>query len=170
MDLKEIIRVIPDFPEPGISFKDITTLLKDGQSFRYAISQLADACREKKVDLIVAPEARGFVLGAPVAYELGIGFIPVRKIGKLPAETMEAAYDLEYGKDKVEIHIDAIKPGQKVAVVDDLLATGGTVNTTLELVKKLGGEVSLVAFLIELTYLPGRKQLSEYEVFSLIKY
>ncbi len=168
--LKDKIRVIPDFPEPGIRFKDITTLLKDGEAFKQTIDLLADKCREMKIDLVVGPEARGFLIGAPLAYALGVGFVPVRKVGKLPYDTIEGAYDLEYGKDKVEIHVDAIEKGQRVVVVDDLLATGGTINTTLELVKKLGGEIACIAFLIELTYLPGRKQLSEYDVVSLIKF
>lgn len=170
MDLKEKIRVILDFPEPGIRFKDITTLLKDGKAFKYAIDQLAESCRDKNVDVVVGPEARGFLIGAPLAYALGVGFVPVRKAGKLPAETLESSYELEYGKDKVEIHLDAIQPGQRVLVVDDLLATGGTINTTIEMVKKLGGVVAGVAFLIELTYLDGRKKLHDYDVISLIKY
>ena len=168
--LKEKIRVIPDFPEPGIRFKDITTLLKDGPSFKQAIDLMADRCRDLKVDLVVGPEARGFIIGAPLSYALGVGFVPVRKVGKLPHATLEGAYDLEYGKDKVEIHVDAIESGQRVVVVDDLLATGGTINTTLELIKKLGGQIACIAFLIELTYLPGRQQLSDYEVLSLIKF
>ena len=168
--LKEKIRVIPDFPEPGIRFKDITTLLKDGAAYKQAIDIMADRCRDLKIDLVVGPEARGFLFGAPLAYALGVGFVPVRKFGKLPFDTIEGVYDLEYGKDKVEIHIDAIKKGQRVVVVDDLLATGGTINTTIELVKKLGGDIACVAFLIELTYLPGRKQLSEYDVLSLIQF
>lgn len=170
MNLKEKIREISDFPEPGISFKDITTLLKDGEAFKYAIDQLTKDCRGKNIDLVVGPEARGFLIGAPLAYALGVGFVPVRKAGKLPAETLESSYELEYGKDRVEIHLDSIKSGQRVLVVDDLLATGGTINTTIELVKKLGGVVAGVAFLIELTYLDGRKKLGGYDVISLIKY
>lgn len=170
MNLKEKIRVIPDFPEPGISFKDITTLLKDGQAYSYAINQLAEKYRNKHIDLIVAPEARGFLIGAPLAHALGVGFVPVRKSGKLPGKTIEGTYDLEYGKDKVEMHLDAIEKGQRVLVVDDLLATGGTIKTTLDLIKKLGGEIMGVAFLIELSYLPGRAQLEDYDVFSLIQY
>ncbi len=168
--LKEKIRVIPDFPEPGIRFKDITTLLKDGKAYKQAIDLMAERCRGLNVDLVVGPEARGFIIGAPLAYALGVGFVPVRKVGKLPCDTIEGAYDLEYGKDRVEIHVDAIEKGQRIVVVDDLLATGGTINTTLELIKKLGGEIACIAFLIELTYLPGRKQLSEYDVLSLIQF
>jgi adenine phosphoribosyltransferase len=169
-DFKEKIRVILDFPEPGIRFKDITTLLKDGPAFKEAILQLAESCRDKKVDVVVGPEARGFLIGAPLAYELGVGFVPVRKAGKLPGETFQSSYELEYGNDKLEIHLDAIKKGQRVLVVDDLLATGGTISTTIDMVKKLGGEITGVAFLIELTYLPGREKLKDYDVISLIKY
>lgn len=170
LDFKEKIRVILDFPEPGIRFKDITTLLKDGPAFKEAILQLAESCRDKKVDVVVGPEARGFLIGAPLAYELGVGFVPVRKAGKLPGETFQSSYELEYGNDKLEIHLDAIKKGQRVLVVDDLLATGGTISTTIDMVKKLGGEITGVAFLIELTYLPGREKLKDYDVISLIKY
>ncbi|HEY8362835.1 MAG TPA: adenine phosphoribosyltransferase [Tissierellaceae bacterium] len=170
MDLKEKIRVIMDFPKKGISFKDITTLLKDGEAFKTAIKSLADLVREKDFDLVAGPEARGFIIGAPLAYELGKGFVPARKKGKLPGETIKAEYQLEYGTDVLEMHKDAIKKGQKVLVVDDLLATGGTIFSTIELVEKLGGIVTAVAFLIELTELKGRESLSKYEVISLIKY
>jgi len=170
MDLKEKIRVIEDFPKEGISFKDITTLIKDGKAFREAIKSMADLIRDKKVDLVTGPEARGFIIGAPLAYELGVGFIPTRKKGKLPGKTIKAEYKLEYGSDIIEMHEDAIEPGQKVVVVDDLLATGGTILSTIELVEKLGGVVSAVVFLIELEDLKGREQLSKYEVYSIIKY
>ncbi len=170
MDLKEKIRVIEDFPKKGISFKDITTLIKDGQAFREAIKSMAELIRHKEVDLITGPEARGFIIGAPLAYELGVGFVPTRKKGKLPGKTLQAEYKLEYGSDIIEMHVDAIKPGQKVVVADDLLATGGTILSTIELVEKLGGQVSAVVFLIELEDLKGREQLSDYEVFSLVKY
>lgn len=170
MDLKEKIRVIEDFPKKGISFKDITTLIKDGQAFREAIKSMAELIRHKEVDLITGPEARGFIIGAPLAYELGVGFVPTRKNGKLPGKTLQAEYKLEYGSDIIEMHVDAIKPGQKVVVADDLLATGGTILSTIELVEKLGGQVSAVVFLIELEDLKGREQLSDYEVFSLVKY
>lgn len=169
-DFKEKIRVILDYPQKGIRFKDITTLLRDGQAFHYAIAEMAKQQQGKEIDLVVGPEARGFLIGAPLAYELKAGFVPVRKAGKLPAEVERVEYSLEYGKDSLEIHKDAIEPGQKVLVVDDLLATGGTIASTIDLVERLGGEVVGVAFLIELTYLDGRKNLNKYEVTSLIKY
>lgn len=168
--LKEKIRIIMDFPKKGISFKDITTLLKDGEAFKAAIKSLAELVKEKDFDLIAGPEARGFIIGAPLAFELGKGFIPARKKGKLPGETIKAEYKLEYGTDILEMHKDAILEGQKVLVVDDLLATGGTIFTTIELVEKLGGKVVGVAFLIELTELNGRENLKGYDVFSLIQY
>ncbi|HHX23280.1 MAG: adenine phosphoribosyltransferase [Tepidanaerobacteraceae bacterium] len=170
MDLKQKVRVIEDFPQEGISFKDITTLLKDGEAFRHAIKSMAELIRNKDVDLVAGPEARGFIVGTPLAYELGVGFVPARKKGKLPGEVIKAEYDLEYGTDIIEMHKDAIKPGQKVVVVDDLLATGGTILSTVELVEKLGGIVSGIIFLIELTELNGRQNLSNYDVYSLIKY
>ncbi len=170
MDLKEKIRVIEDFPKKVISFKDITTLIKDGEAFKEAIKSMAELIRDKEVDLITGPEARGFIIGAPLAYELGVGFIPTRKKGKLPGKTIKAEYQLEYGSDIIEMHEDAIKAGQKVVVVDDLLATGGTIISTIELVEKLGGKVAAVVFLIELEDLKGREQLSDYEVYSLVKY
>ncbi|EGK14568.1 adenine phosphoribosyltransferase [Desmospora sp. 8437] len=170
MDFKEKIRVIEDFPQPGVRFKDITTLLKDGKAFRAAIDTMADSLRDRKVDLVVGPEARGFVVGTPLAYALGVGFIPVRKSGKLPAETVEADYSLEYGKDQLAIHKDAIEPGQRVLIVDDLLATGGTVQATLNLVHRLQADVVGAAFVIELTYLKGREKLSDVDIFSLIQY
>ncbi|MDQ0339530.1 adenine phosphoribosyltransferase [Caldalkalibacillus uzonensis] len=171
MDFKAKIRVIKDFPQPGIRFKDITTLLKDGQAYQAAIDQLASFAESKGADLVVGPEARGFVIGAPIAYKLGKGFVPVRKSGKLPAEAVQAEYDLEYGKDALAIHKDAIVKGQKVLVADDLLATGGTISTTINLVEQLGGEVVGCVFLIELTYLNGREKLgSHYDVYSLVQY
>ncbi len=170
MDLKEKIRVIEDFPQKGISFKDITTLIKDGKAFKQVIKSMADLVRHKEVDLVVAPEARGFIIGAPLAYELGVGFVPTRKNGKLPGKTIKAEYKLEYGVDIIEMHKDAIKPGQRVIVADDLLATGGTIFSTIELVERLGGEISAAIFLIELTDINGRENLNKYDVFSLIKY
>lgn len=170
MDLKDSIRVIEDFPKEGISFKDITTLLKDKEAFIYTVDTIVELCRDKNVDLVVGPEARGFVLGAPVAYGLGVGFIPVRKPGKLPSETVSFEYDLEYGKDLLEIHRDAIQPGQRVILADDLLATGGTSLATVRLIEKLGGIVVGIMFVIELTYLEGRKLLDGYDVESLVKY
>ncbi|KPU28017.1 adenine phosphoribosyltransferase [Caloranaerobacter sp. TR13] len=170
MDLKSKIRNIKDFPKEGINFKDITTVLKDKEAFRYLINQMAEKLRDKEIDIIVGPEARGFLIGAPLAYELGAGFVPVRKPGKLPAETVSVEYELEYGTDKLEMHKDAIKPGQKVVVVDDLLATGGTVHSTVKLIEQLGGEVVGISFFIELEFLNGRELLKDYEVNSLIKF
>ncbi|MCL5040303.1 MAG: adenine phosphoribosyltransferase [Firmicutes bacterium] len=170
MDLSSLIRIIPDFPKVGISFKDITTLVKDGPGFREAIDRLAGACRDRQIDLVVGPEARGFIVGAPLAYRLGVGFVPVRKAGKLPAETLKSEYQLEYGHDSLEIHQDAIKAGNRVLVVDDLLATGGTIKASIDLVERLGGVVAAVAFLIELTDLKGRDNLRKYDVVSVIKY
>jgi adenine phosphoribosyltransferase len=170
MDFKAKIRVIPDFPQPGIRFKDITTLLKDGESYKAAIDHLVNLLKDKKIDVIVGPEARGFVVGAPLAYALGVGFVPVRKSGKLPAETIQVDYSLEYGKDALAIHKDAITPGQKVLIADDLLATGGTISATLDLVKQLGGEPVGAAFFIELTYLNGREKLKDLDIISLVQY
>lgn len=170
MDLKQKIRVIPDFPQPGISFKDITTLFKDGEALKYAIDQMADMVADLDADVLVGPEARGFLIGAPLAYRLGAGFVPVRKSGKLPGEVIQASYELEYGNDTLQIHKDAISPGTKVLVVDDLLATGGTVWSTVDLVRQLGGEIVGVVFLIELSFLNGREKLAGYPVHSLVKY
>lgn len=170
MNFKEHIRVIPDFPQPGIRFKDITTLLNNGAAYKAVIDRLADHYRNQNVELIAGPEARGFVIGAPLAYALGVGFAPIRKSGKLPGETVEASYDLEYGKDKLAMHKDAIKPGQRVLIADDLLATGGTISTSIKLVRQLGGEVVGAAFLIELTYLNGREKLADVAVHSLVQY
>lgn len=170
MDLSKKIRVIEDFPTPGVSFKDITTLLKDKESFRYTVKHMAELLRGKEIDLIAGPEARGFILGTPLAYELGVGFVPARKKGKLPAATVETQYKLEYGFDVLQMHADAILPGQKVVIVDDLLATGGTIKSTVELVEKLGGIVTGVIFLIELTDLKGREVLGDYDVISVLKY
>lgn len=170
MDFKEYIRVIPDWPQPGIRFKDITTLLKDGNAYRAAINELKKLVSDMKIDLIAGPEARGFVVGAPLAIELGVGFVPIRKSGKLPGDTIEASYDLEYGKDKLAMHKDAIQPGQRVLIADDLLATGGTIATTRNLISQLGGEIVGAAFLIELSYLNGREKLKGIEVKSLVTY
>lgn len=170
MDLKQSVRVIEDFPKEGISFKDITTLLKDGKALKYAIDQIVEDLKDKEVDIVVGPEARGFLMGTPVAYALGVGFVPVRKPGKLPAEVEEYSYDLEYGSNTLQIHKDAIKPGQKVALVDDLLATGGTTEAAIKLIEKLGGEVVSAQFLIELEELNGKAKLGDYHVNSLIKY
>lgn len=170
MNFKDSIRVIPDFPQPGISFKDITTLLKDGELYRSAINELKALVAHMKIDVIAGPEARGFVVGAPLAYALGVGFVPIRKSGKLPSETIEVGYDLEYGKDKLAVHTDAIQPGQNVLIADDLLATGGTISTAVNLVQQLGGNVVGAAFLIELEQLAGRNKLPNIEVVSLLTY
>ena len=170
MNLKEKIRVIENFPKEGISFKDITTLLQDGKALKFAIDEIIADLKDKEVDLIVGPEARGFLMGTPVAYGMGVGFVPVRKPGKLPWEVEGYEYDLEYGSNRLEIHKDAIKPGQRVAIVDDLLATGGTMEAAAKLIEKLGGEVVSMQFLIELEDLDGREKLTKYNVNSLIKY
>ena len=170
LGLAQKIRDIPDFPKPGILFRDITTLLKDGSALRQAIDDLAALVGSAQFDLVVAPEARGFIVGAPLAYRLGTGFVPVRKAGKLPSKTRQAAYTLEYGEDKLEIHEDAISPGERVLVVDDLLATGGTIRSTVDLVEALGGTVVGAAFLIELMDLKGRELLQGCPVYSLIQY
>ncbi|MBU5442638.1 adenine phosphoribosyltransferase [Paenibacillus sp. MSJ-34] len=170
MDFKSYIRVIPDYPQPGIRFKDITTLLKNGEAYRAAIEALKEMVADKQIDLIAGPEARGFVIGAPLANSLGVGFVPIRKSGKLPGETIEAGYNLEYGKDKLAMHKDAIEPGQKVLIADDLLATGGTISTSIDLVRQLGGEVVGAAFLIELSYLSGREKLSGIDIHTLITF
>lgn len=170
MNFKEKIRVIPDFPQEGIRFKDITTLLKDGAVYKAAIDTLIESTKDLQFDLIAGPEARGFVVGAPIAYALGVGFIPIRKSGKLPADTVTADYNKEYGKDVLAIHQDAITPGQRVLICDDLLATGGTIKSTIELVEKLGGIVVGCAFFIELTYLDGRKLIDGHNVISLVQY
>ena len=170
MDLKEKIRVIEDFPAEGISFKDITTLLMDAEALTECVNQMSERFKDVQVDMIVGPESRGFIFATPLAYLLKTGFVPVRKPGKLPAETISYEYALEYGTDKLEIHKDAIKPGQKVLIVDDLLATGGTMYAAAKLVEKLGGEVVGLGFLIELTELNGRDKLKGYNVESLIQY
>ena len=167
MDLKSKIRRIPEFK--GVVFWDITPLLKDKHAFRQAIKQMADPWRGKDVDVIVSSEARGFMLGAALAYELGVGFVPIRKKGKLPSKTVSLTYQKEYESDTIQIHEDAIEPGQKVLLIDDLLATGGTIKANAELVEKLGGKIVGVGFLIELEYLHGRKMLGDkYEIFSII--
>lgn len=170
MNLKDKIRVIEGFPTEGISFKDITTLMQDKDTYVYVVNQFIDYLKNKEVDIILGPEARGFLFGSAVAYGMGIGFVPVRKPGKLPAETERYEYDLEYGKDALEIHKDALKPGMKVAIVDDLLATGGTMLASAKLVEKLGAEVVAMEFLIELTDLKGRDKLKEYDIMSLVQY
>lgn len=170
MNLQDWIRDVPNFPKEGIVFRDITPLLKDATAFRYVIDLLAERYHDKGVEVVVAAEARGFILGAPLAYKLGAAFVPVRKPVKLPAEVVSVQYALEYGVDALDMHKDAIEPGQKVLIIDDLLATGGTVAATIELVEKLGGVIIGTAFLIELTSLDGRRKLKDYQVTSLIQY
>jgi len=170
MDLKAVIRNIPDFPAPGVQFKDITTLLKDGPAFSEMVGQLKESLAGKQVDVIVGPEARGFLFGAPLAYALGVGFVLARKPGKLPAKTCRYEYALEYGTDALELHEDAIAQGTKVAVLDDLLATGGTAAAACKLVESAGGEVVAVRFAIELTDLGGRAALAGYDVGAIISY
>ncbi|AYE35491.1 adenine phosphoribosyltransferase [Clostridium septicum] len=170
MDLKEKIRIIDGFPKEGISFKDITTAIGDGEALKYSIDKMVEHLKDKNIDLIVGPEARGFIYGVPVAYAMGIGFVPVRKPGKLPGETVSVDYDLEYGKDTLQIHKDSIKKGQRVAIVDDLLATGGTIEAVAKLVEIAGGEVVSLEFAIELTDLKGRDKLKGYDVMSLVQY
>ena len=168
--LKELIRHVPDFPKPGILFYDITTLLKNASGFRQAVERLTEPFRETQVDLVVGIESRGFILGAAVADRLGVGFIPVRKPGRLPSQTVRVSYDLEYGTDALEMHRDAVRSGERVLIVDDLLATGGTAAATVELVTRSGGEVLALAFLIELEVLNGRARLGEEEIFSALRY
>lgn len=170
MNLKEKIRIIEGFPKEGISFKDVTTVLNDKEAFKFTIDTIAEHLKDKNIDVIVGPEARGFLFGTPVAYALGAAFVPVRKKGKLPAETISVSYDLEYGNDILEIHKDAIKPGQRVAIVDDLLATGGTIQSVAKLVESVGGEVVSIDFVIELTDLKGREKLEKYDLLSLVQY
>jgi adenine phosphoribosyltransferase len=170
MRLDDYIRNIPDFPKPGITFKDITPLLKDPNALQYTYRAIANQYNEDEVDLVVGAESRGFLFGVGVALLLNKGFIPIRKPGKLPAAVFKETYDLEYGTDSLEIHQDAIRPGQRVLLVDDLLATGGTAKAAIELVKKCGGIIVGCAFVIELTFLTGRQKLSPYPVHSLIRY
>lgn len=170
MALQDHIRDVPDFPKPGVMFKDITTLLKDKDAFRTAVDQLAECFRDEQIDQVVAAESRGFIFGAPLAYILGAGFVPARKLGRLPAETVRTEYELEYGSNFVEIHLDAINRGDRVLIVDDLLATGGTVGATVELVRRLGGEIVGLAFLAELGFLEGRKKLRGHRIEALITY
>ncbi len=170
MDLKEYIATIPDYPEKGIVFRDISPLMADGNAYSYAIREIVQYAIDKEIDVIVGPEARGFIVGCPVAFDLGIGFAPVRKPGKLPREVIEAQYEKEYGFDTLTMHADAIKKGQRVLIVDDLLATGGTVKATIELIEKLGGVVAGCAFLIELDDLKGHNSIGDYAYKILVHY
>ncbi|GFH42396.1 adenine phosphoribosyltransferase [Lactococcus hodotermopsidis] len=170
MDLTQYIATIPDYPQKGIEFRDISPLMADGNAYSYAIREIVQYAQDKKIDRIVGPEARGFIVGCPVAFELGVGFAPVRKPGKLPREVIEAQYEKEYGFDTLTMHADAIQKGQRVLVVDDLLATGGTVKATIALIEKLGGVVAGCAFLIELDALKGREKIGNYEYKVLMHY
>lgn len=173
MDVAELrakIRDIKDFPTEGVLFKDITTLLKDGAAFRYVVDRLSALYRSQQVEVVVGVESRGFIFGGAVAHQLQAGFVPVRKLGKLPGKTIEVEYELEYGRDALAVHADAIRPGQRVLAVDDLLATGGTMAATLRLIEQLGGQVVGVSFLIELGFLHGREKLKNYPLHSLIVY
>lgn len=168
--LKRFIRDVPDFPTEGILFKDITPILQDGQMFRQVVQAMAEKVRPFKPDVIVGIESRGFILGAPIAMELGAGFVPVRKMGKLPSDTIRAEYALEYGTNVVEIHTDAILPGQRTVIIDDLLATGGTAAASVQLVRELGGDVAGLVFLVELLFLNGRSKLDGCPTETLIQY
>lgn len=170
MNLKDYITDVEDYPEKGITFRDISPLMSDGDAYRYSIEQIVEYAKPMNVDKVVGPEARGFMVGCPVAVELGCGFAMARKKGKLPRETIEVSYGLEYGEATLQLHKDAVKPGDKVLVCDDLLATGGTTAATIELVEKLGGEVVGLAFLIELLDLKGREQVKGYDIFTLMEY
>lgn len=168
--IEEYIRTIPDFPEPGIMFRDVTSVLQDAEGFRLAIEEMQKKIETTEFDVIAGAESRGFLFGAPLAYNLKKAFVPIRKKGKLPCETIEETYDLEYGTATIEIHKDAIKPGQKVVIVDDLIATGGTIEAAIRLVERLGGKVAKVLFLMELAGLEGRKRLSGYDVEAVVTY
>lgn len=170
LDLHDYVASIPDYPEKGILFRDISPLMADGKAYHQATEQIVKFARDKNVEMIVGPEARGFIVGCPVAFELGVGFAPARKEGKLPRETVKAEYQLEYGKSALYMHKDAIKPGQRVLVTDDLLATGGTIGATIDLVEQLGGIVVGCAFIIELKDLHGRDKIKNYDVLSLMEY
>ena len=169
-ELKKLVRTVVDFPKPGILFYDITTLLKDKTGFAQMIDALAAHYIERKVDIVLGIEARGFIFGPALAYRLNAGFVPVRKPKKLPAPVARVTYDLEYGSDTLEMHLDAIVPGQNVVIVDDLLATGGTMEATVKLVKEMGGNIAGIAFAVELDFLKGRDRFKEYDVFSLLHY
>lgn len=170
MDLKKYIRDVPDFPQRGVMFRDITTLIKEPKAFRYVIDAFVEKYRNVKIDKIVSVEARGYIFGGALAYELGCGLVPVRKQGKLPAETIRLEYDLEYGKNVIEIHKDGIRKGERILTLDDVLATGGTMLATCKMVEMLGGLVVGCAFVAVLSYLPGTKTLKEYNIFSVVEY
>ena len=168
--LEEYVRSIPDFPEPGIVFRDVTSILQDKDGLRMAIDQMQTYLKDLEFDVIVGPESRGFIFGVPIAYNLNKAFVPIRKKGKLPCETISMDYDLEYGKGTIEVHKDAIQPGQKVVIIDDLIATGGTIEAITKLVKELGGEVIKIVFLMELKGLEGRKKLEGFDIEAVLQY
>ncbi|MDL2419388.1 adenine phosphoribosyltransferase (plasmid) [Bacillus tropicus] len=170
MDFKQHIRIVPNYPNEGIMFKDITPLMNDGKTYKAATDKIVAYAKERNIDLVVGPEARGFIIGCPVSYALEVGFVPIRKSGKLPGKVITVDYGKEYGKDMLTVHTDAIKPGQRVLITDDLLATGGTIEATIKLVENLGGVIAGIAFLVELTYLDGRKILEGYDLLVLEKY
>ncbi|MCH8127618.1 adenine phosphoribosyltransferase [candidate division KSB1 bacterium] len=168
--LRRRIRNVPDFPKPGIQFKDITTLLKDGKSFAEVIDKFDEKYRSRHVDIIVGIESRGFIFGGALAYKLGVGFVPIRKPGKLPADAISEEYELEYGTDTMEIHSDAIMPGQNILIIDDLIATGGTMEAATRLIERLGGVIVGIAYLIDLTFLKGSEKVNRYDRYCLIEY
>ena len=169
-DLKDYVVTIPDFPEPGIMFRDVTSILQDKDGLHLAITEIEKLIGDVDFDLVLGPESRGFIFGVPIAYNLHKAFVPVRKKGKLPCETIQAEYDLEYGSAVIEMHKDSIKPGQKVVIIDDLMATGGTIEAIIKLVEQLGGEVVKTVFLMELEGLEGRKKIAGYDVETVIAY
>ncbi|EKU49973.1 adenine phosphoribosyltransferase [Staphylococcus massiliensis] len=170
MDLKQYVSEVPNWPKEGVNFKDITTIMDNGEAYGYATDQIVKYAKEKEVDIVVGPEARGFIIGCPVAYAMGIGFAPVRKEGKLPREVISYEYNLEYGTNTLTMHRDAIKPGQRVLITDDLLATGGTIEAAIHLVEEQGGIVAGIAFIIELKYLNGMEKIKDYDTMCLISY
>ena len=169
-NLKKLIREVPDFPKPGINFYDITTLLLDADGLEQTIDALTEKCRGMSIDTVIGVESRGFIFGAPLAYQLGVGFIPVRKPNKLPAESVSVAYDLEYGQDSLEMHKDAVGEGHRILIVDDLLATGGTARAVVDLVESVGGKIEGLLFVVELDFLKGREKFNGYKVESLVNY
>lgn len=170
MNLKDYVKIVENWPKEGVMFKDISPIMENAAAYKYATDQVVAYAKDKEIDIVVGPEARGFIVGCPVSYALGVGFAPVRKEGKLPRETIKNTYDLEYGTATLTIHKDAIKPGQRVLITDDLLATGGTILATIKMVEELGGVVAGIAFLIDLTYLDGKSKLGGYDVLTLMEY
>jgi adenine phosphoribosyltransferase len=169
-ELKSKIRNVPDFPIKGVMFRDITTLVKDKAAFKYVVDQLYERYKDKKIDQVIGIESRGFIFGGALAHRLGCGFVPARKLGKLPSETIEESYELEYGRTSLQMHIDAIKKGDRVLVLDDLLATGGTIRATTNMVERLGGTIVEIAVIIELSFLKGRDKLKNYSIYSMVDY